>query len=423
MKCISCGAQVQDGTLYCPKCGREAQIVKNIEGFEDEYLIEILGNEHQRQQPSAEEKQRQKAIAAKKKQEALRREQELKKKRQRTTITCTIICVLLIGLAGAGIYAKMYIDNQNAHSFDYQLEQAKAQYASGNTKEAIVYYSNALDLDPSRVDVRLTLAKIYLNRMDFDLALEEYKKVLAVDPDNYDAYADIITIYERRNKTNEILSLMETTTDESILALFDAYRVFAPKVNLPGGNYTDYLQLTLSSTRGDTIYYTLDGSDPVSNGKVYKQPISLSSMDTYRLRAVCMNEKRLFGEQIDETYVIDIPAPNMPEVTPNGGTFTEQQEIVVTVPTACIAYYTWDGSIPDTTSSRYYRPLNMPEGNSILSVMIVDTKTQKASAVYRGRFIYHPADADEEGSVPEEGISDSISEDFSEETFEIPEEE
>jgi hypothetical protein len=41
--------------------------------------------------------------------------------------------------------------------------------------------------------------------------------------------------------------------------------------------------------------------------------------------------------------------------------------------------------------------MTVPEGNNILSVMIVDDQTGKWSDIYRGRFVYYPVS--EETSV------------------------
>ena len=48
----------------------------------------------------------------------------------------------------------------------------------------------------------------------------------------------------------------------------------------------------------------------------------------------------------------------------------------------------------------------VPDGNNILSVMIVDEKTGKWSEIYRGRFVYYPvteADVPAEGEAPADG--------------------
>jgi hypothetical protein len=125
-------------------------------------------------------------------------------------------------------------------------------------------------------------------------------------------------------------------------------------------------------------------------------------MGTYTIRAVCVNAKKLYSNVVDETYVIDIPAPDMPVVTPNGGSFEEASTAVISVPDGCTAYYTWNGTTPNTTSDKYKTPIDIPEGNNILSVMIVDDKTGKWSDMYRGRFVYYPPSEEETDDTAED---------------------
>lgn len=67
-----------------------------------------------------------------------------------------------------------------------------------------------------------------------------------------------------------------------------------------------------------------------------------------------------------------------------------ETSVTVTVPGGCSAYYTWDGSTPTAASQRYTQPIKVPEGNNILSVVIIDHTTKLCSDVYREiLFIIH----------------------------------
>ena len=105
-----------------------------------------------------------------------------------------------------------------------------------------------------------------------------------------------------------------------------------------------------------------------------------------------MNDKNLYSDVVTNQYQIKIPAPDIPIVTPDGGDFGVETTVSVTVPDGCSAYYTWDGSTPTSASSRYAGPLTIPEGNNVLSVIMIDNKTHLSSEVYRGNFIYYAED-------------------------------
>ena len=72
-----------------------------------------------------------------------------------------------------------------------------------------------------------------------------------------------------------------------------------------------------------------------------------------------------------------------------GGNFYEPQAISVYVPDGCNVYYTWDGSVPSEASNHYMGPIEMPEGNNILSLVLVD-EYGRYSDVLKCNFIYYP---------------------------------
>lgn len=394
MKCIYCGAEMPDGSVFCARCGREVQIIQNMEALEDEYLAGIL-EQGQQNKPGASS-----AEAKRKKQEAMRREQERRKKKKRLTIFYCVLAVLIVCGIGVGLYIRHTIDVEHANSADYQIMKAQEAYAAGDYKTAITYYENACNLDNSNLEVKLTLAGLYFERKDYDSALLLYLEVLEADPQNVKCYQNLIAIYEYKNKTDEIIALSKNVTDPDILALFSDYIVNAPTFSVEGGKYNKYLEVALASDADNTIYYTMDGTDPSVYGRIYREPLSLDKEGEFSIRAVCVNTKKLYSDIVVEDYVIDIPAPSMPVVTPNGGTFDEETLVSITVPQNCTAYYTWDGTIPSVLSDKYIAEMPVPDGNNILSVMIVDEKTGKWSEIYRGRFVYYPVT---EADVPADG--------------------
>jgi uncharacterized Zn finger protein (UPF0148 family) len=393
MNCIYCGKTLQEGSVICSRCGKKVQMVKDIDVLEDEYLTGILEKSQQTKTKdnSAETRRR--------KQEQLRRAK--KKRTQMVVSSLFIIALIAIGVM-TGFYVRYTIDTRRASSYDYQLMKAEEAYAGGQIKEAVYYYEKALELEPDHRDIRLKLAQLYFDRKDYDSAQLLYLETLQEDPSNLECYRMLIAIYEQKNRTQDILNLCSNVTDPDILALFSDYLVDDPVFSLDSGFYSEYLSLTITSDDDHQIYYTMDGTDPTVYGRLYKESLELNTMGTYTIRAVCVNAKKLYSNVVDETYVIDIPAPDMPVVTPNGGSFEEASTAVISVPDGCTAYYTWNGTTPNTTSDKYKTPIDIPEGNNILSVMIVDDKTGKWSDMYRGRFVYYPPSEEETDDTAED---------------------
>ena len=44
MKCVFCDAELKEGCLFCPKCGKEVQIVPDYNEFDDDYINGLVGN-------------------------------------------------------------------------------------------------------------------------------------------------------------------------------------------------------------------------------------------------------------------------------------------------------------------------------------------------------------------------------------------
>ena len=52
-------------------------------------------------------------------------------------------------------------------------------------------------------------------------------------------------------------------------------------------------------------------------------------------------------------------------------------------------YYTWDGRHPSKSSTRYTGPITVPEGNNVLSAVVID-EHDMISDILRCNYIYLP---------------------------------
>ena len=383
MKCVHCGEELNEGSLFCSKCGKEVQIVPDYNEYEDDYLKKVLAEEN-----------RPKTAHVGPMPGAGAGNQAEKNKKQMILIGGIIAaCVVIIIL---GCVVMFGIKNKQANSFDYQVEMAEKAYEEGDIGTAIEYYENALSLDKDNTEIRLILAEIYMNRKDYDSAMILCQEIMKQDSSNAKACEILITIYENQKNYDAILALYEVV-DTSLQDQFAAYVVTAPVFSVEGGTYDEYVTLELTTSGEYDIYYSLDGSDPTLRGERYTMPIELNeNLKTYTINAVCVNDKGIYSEVVSQEYVIDIPAPDMPIVTPDGGDFGVETTITVTVPDGCCAYYTWDGSDPNIYSTPYTGPITVLEGNNVLSVIIIDNNTQLCSDIYRGNFVFYVEDGEGE---------------------------
>lgn len=404
MKCFYCGKELQPDNVYCPHCGKAVQIVPDYSMYDDDYLKEVLVEEN-KTKSEAEAK----VFAGSKKQirqepapgmqnratDTPERRKEQKKKQIK--IIAGVVATIIVLIFAILVFCAAIQSNHN-NSFDYQVKLAEKALQEGNLDQAVSYYERAVELDPNSIDARLALADIFVEKEDFDAAETLYKSVIADDRRNRKAFKNLIAIYEKEEKTDAIMALFKTA-DESLADLFANYQSEAPVFSLEEGSFDSPQTLQLRSPKGDPIYYTMDGSDPIAKGALYQGPIQLSENNrSYTIKAVCRNEKNVNSEVVTKNYSIRIPVPDMPSVSPDGGDFGAPTSVTIQVPGGCSAYYTWDGSMPNTASSRYTGPIQVPEGNNILSVIAYDSSTGLSSQVYRGNFIYYAEDHPQENT-------------------------
>lgn len=169
----------------------------------------------------------------------------------------------------------------------------------------------------------------------------------------------------------------------------EAYSI-KPVFSPDGGIYTEDVSLELSSPDGADVYYTTDGTDPTShNGSVFEQPILLKSGET-TVRAASFNEEGKIGPIVEEVYTVSYQPPDMPRVTPVSGTYHEETYVTVsTNADAGTVYYTWDGTNPTMDSMSYTGPILIPEGNHVLSLIVIDAHGM-ASDILRCNYVYIP---------------------------------
>lgn len=399
MKCIYCGRELEDGELVCPGCNKPVQLVPDYSVYEDDYLKQVLAEENQPGKRKPKTKPVESSQSAVSQKPDMRQLKQQKKKQIKLMWTLGAVALVLV-LALLVLAAA--VRSNHANSVSYQLAQAQKMYAKRNLTEAVSYYERALELDSNNNEIRLALADLYVELEEYKKAEELYKSVIKNDKSNRKACKGLIGIYEKQDDLDAIRNLHDTV-DTSLDSLFKDYLVTEPEFSLEAGIYKTGQTLILRAVKDYKIYYTLDGTDPVAHGILYNKPVELDENGkTYRIKAVCMNNKNIYSEVKEVSITIQIPAPDMPIVTPDGGDFGIKTTVSITVPDGCSAYYTWDGSTPNAYSQRYARPILIPEGNHILSVIIIDNATNLSSEVYRGHFVYYDSNLEDDGESIEE---------------------
>lgn len=368
MKCKKCGAEIPQGNVYCSICGNEVQLVPDYNFLDEDILGSIVQGEVKEDEVFSSVSK-----AGKKK----------------NGYIWGGICAVIFAAVLTLYVMYQAIQYKHENSYTYQYQQAKEYAAKGEDKEAAVYFQKALELKPDDKAAKEQLLEIYLKEEKDKEAvtlLEEFISDGQIEKKKIEA---LIELYAKEEEYDKIITLYEDIGDSKWYDLFADYLVERPTFSSISGTYAKPLKIEISSGKDYDIFYTTDGSDPVSKGRLYKEAISLKEEGTTMLTAVARNEKGIYSEPLQATYTIKYEPPVMPNVMPSGGTYTEPQMITIQMPFDCTAYYTWDGSDPTEASMKYTGPLEMPQGNQVLSVILVNSVGLKSS-VYRVNYVYMP---------------------------------
>lgn len=84
---------------------------------------------------------------------------------------------------------------------------------------------------------------------------------------------------------------------------------FYANASLTGGNYHSAQTVTLTSTSGTTIYYTLNGTAPTTDGILYSGPITIKS--TTLLKFVATDLQSNWSQIYSDIYIIIYPVTNL----------------------------------------------------------------------------------------------------------------
>lgn len=435
MKCANCGADIPAGMLICPDCGTEVQMVPDYNPLDDVLTREVKGSvedvtrplpnssgqvyqqrNRSRQQPqnstrvlsqgeldrirsnqmrtsqksnyrgrdtvgeerirptgrdtraqqtdyrTADERQRQKAL----------RMQQAKKKRRNTMIVVMVILVA-VGISGILLY-------QNSYSGT--LNKAEKAYQSSEYSKAIRYYNLAIAKDNTRATAYVGLSKVYIAQDELDKAENMFLNAIDSQPENADLYEALAQFYIKTDQADKISGTLDGSS-KNVLKEMSDYVSDMPEFSLEEGTYTEVQQVSLSGN--GKIYYTTDGNEPTTDSTLYTEPILIED-GTVVIKAICVNKKGIPSLVATKTYQVEIPIEDAPAVTPSTGQYTSATQISITVPEGYTAYYTMDNTTPTTASTQYTGPIDMPEGQTIFSAILVN-KNGKTTQVTKRNYV------------------------------------
>lgn len=360
MKCPNCGAQMKDGTLYCEHCGEEIHIVPDFEPeLEDAYqqTIKNITNDIWEKDSGPDD-------------EALQ-DNEKKTEKNNRSIKYFICAAVVIFIILSFVLVNVYL----YYSVGYQTAMARKCTEEELYDKAIKYYSRAVELDDSNVDLMVELADVYFhknNKVEYEYLLRKIVNDENANEEQIEsAYGKLIAIYRSREDYQEINNFLLASENEAVISAYQNYISKAPEFSIKEGYYTTIQPLKLTASGNGKIYYTMDGTDPDTESTQYTTPILMENGD-YIIKACYVSENGIYSDIVTKEYHIEIDELPIPEISVISGEYNFPIDIEV-MDDAENVYYTTDGTTPTADSALYTGPIPMPVGKSTFKFIRIDS--------------------------------------------------
>jgi len=349
MKCINCGNELEEGKLYCSKCGYEIQMVPDFEPEVENEIIDALG------EITNELQQDEEAFLEEDYEAQLEKAENVQSKIRFFSAVISVAVIVLFGLT-------VFIYNKVVNT-EYLLEKAETAAIEQKYEKAIEYALRAVEADGSDMEIRNLLATYYIQAGQLQNAETVFLDLISLDNENESAYRGLISLYEKDGKYQEISDLIRLSSSSEIQTTFSKYLANEPSFSHEQGTYTEIVHLKLTSNTSGTVYYTTDGSEPTENSPVYQNPILLED-GVHTIRAFFVNSYGLKSNIAVQIIQVNLPKAHEPEINLDSGSYSTPQMLEVTVPGNERIYYSIDGSTPTMDSIPYNNPIALPIGSS-----------------------------------------------------------
>lgn len=296
----------------------------------------------------------------------------------------------LIILIGVIIFGSCYYFFYSSYSANYRRGQNAEQ--TGNYEAALKYYGKALDKTENaenKVTVLHELIRLS-EEQGADLNVKSYLfELIKADPENSDAVIKLKNLYLEAGDLDSIFNLASEISKYKTSELLYDIIENQPVFNYKSGTYDEPLSISISSSEDCKVYYTVDGSEASENSTPYSEPIQISDLGETTIHAISINVDGVKSKDYFATYNIISNEVEAPNVFPASGTYVEDTEIVIEIPSGYEAYYTLDGSEPNVDSQVYKKGMIIPYGNHIFTVKFIGLNGNESESVSRV-FIFEP---------------------------------
>lgn len=394
-----------EGHLYCEKCGTEIQMVPDFEPEIENSITEALSTVAEEIEGTASVKETEDADDTINQNDAMNqsdsvpqndkhyeKDRDLQKNKlsqlffereqRKGRLALSLTSFIVITLAAVFVTVALY----HRFSASYQIEQAREYAQRGDYEEAIVFLEKARMLEGDSFEIVLLEASYYdqsgEKQKAVDVLIKSIKNKHLTFEDEERAYENIIAIFDEEERYEDIAKLLSSCENADIVNHFQKYLAFAPEFGYASGNYDEVILLKMSANTAGKIYYTLDGSNPDEKSDVYTAPLFLESGE-YQVAAMFVNDYGVKSDIVRSWYMINLTAPDPPEVFLASGDYDVPTMIEVGGTETGTVYYTMDGSNPGKDSLQYTGPITMPLGRSNFKFVTISEEGVSSEVVSR----------------------------------------
>ena len=443
MVCDHCGRPVPDDAILCPWCGENVRIRKrrrnqiqqdasdnneqkhtqtdyhaegrnrrNVENVQKDYQ---LGIPVHLAKSSPDQKANIRYVRHPSEQQPRMREKKqppnppiYKKSHKRLKTALVIVLFFAVTMFSATAYILIGTENgqRMMAQWGWSIAQTSAYVTLGKDLLDQGYYtkakemlSTALEREPRNVDALIYMAQAQAESGNKEDAIAIYESLVNdIAPEHPGAYRNLIRMYQEEGLNAEALALMQNASDKTGRQEFGImlreYTPTAPVFSKLAGRYNEEIDVTISVPDQETVYYTLDGTDPSETGQIYEKGLVIHVPEgKMTLKAIGFTEDGVPTEQVEANYTVIIPTPAAPKANYASGKYKKAPKVSLRPgdedakknKEIVAIYYTLDGRQATTASTLYTEPIQLPVGDCELRAISV---AQNGKVSYEMRVTY-----------------------------------
>lgn len=170
---------------------------------------------------------------------------------------------------------------------------------AGNYGRAVSRYTTAVELDPDNVEYVIALADACVADGSYTRAERALVTALRIAP-SAELYRKLSATYVAQDKLLDAQQMLDIISDAAIRAELDAIRPAAPTLSPDGGQFSEYISVTVTHGEG-TLYVSVGQQYPTLSSEPYHEPIVLPAGESH-ISAIAVGENGLVSPLTEADY-------------------------------------------------------------------------------------------------------------------------